>query len=345
MGIIPSSFIKTDDSKSQSYDLKVKVVLLGDASVGTSIMVRCFWDQQAQYETYVSYEIDAAGIDVNVNMKMLDFDGMKVRTELSDKGGHRLVEISNNAEKVYKAASAVLICYSYRNRKSFQEAKTWLRHAHDYAIKKWKRLKEGERELLSKDEKTSWWPIRTFLVATDYVGNEIEGGNERDDGRCDQKFLDGGFTRTYLECELRRVNHPAFGLSGVAKMISSYLPVDSARRVGVVTGRALALAYTVGFTEVKLSDSKSVAHLISKLINQSIRSKHPKQYRKSSCDDRKLNPNGISLRQDFLGGFNSKQIDDTLGIDQDWSGKGRKDDKARYTTRRKMRANSLDNMW
>jgi len=98
----------TEGLKKSGFDSKVKLVLVGDSGVGTSLMVMRFWDEQTAYQTYVSFGFQKAGVELNI--KTLEFDGRRVRTELSDYSGHSPQDaIANN---IYDSASAVKICFS-----------------------------------------------------------------------------------------------------------------------------------------------------------------------------------------------------------------------------------------
>jgi len=133
MGITTSSTSSYSTATNKDhYDCKVKMVLLGGQNVGTSAMVKDFWDEQQQYQTYVSFEFAAGGVEVNI--KTLDFRGKRVRTELADNAG-RILPSDPLAEAIYDNANAVLICYSHRKRSSFDQAKKWLEHTHRYAMK------------------------------------------------------------------------------------------------------------------------------------------------------------------------------------------------------------------
>mmetsp|Transcript_10027 Transcript_10027/g.13970 ORF Transcript_10027/g.13970 Transcript_10027/m.13970 type:complete len:321 (+) Transcript_10027:277-1239(+) len=275
---------RTHTSSNEAYDCKVKMILLGDYSVGTRAMVMRFWDEQSQYQTYISVDFGAGSVEMNI--RTLDYQGKRVRTELSDNAGRSPCDTV--ADTIYDSASAVLICYSHRNASSFHNAKKWLEHAHKYATRSRSKDTNGRR--------AKWWPKRVLVIGTDHYDEEDVKQRSQLHAKTEGQFLESGFTRKQVQSELKRISHPIFKSSGISNLCITYLSADKLRRIGMFNGRALASIYTVNFAEVKLADSKSVTQVFTSLIDSTIALMRPT--RRSLHSDKRTEREGIQFDND-----------------------------------------------
>lgn len=128
------------------YDVLVKTLTLGDATVGKTSLVRRFCDNEFQTNT-------SATIGIDFKRKDLEWSGAKIRVQIWDTAGqHRFRTITPN---YLKAAGGVVICFSVTDRDSFDGVSLWLQQISEHAGNDVKRVLIGNKMDLPEHRQVS----------------------------------------------------------------------------------------------------------------------------------------------------------------------------------------------
>ena len=102
------------------YDYLVKVVLIGDATVGKSCLLLRFCDRRFRAD-------HSATIGVEFGCRVLESQGFRFKMHGWDTAGQELYR--SVARSYYRFAAVVLLVFDLTNRQSFEHLYTWLEEA------------------------------------------------------------------------------------------------------------------------------------------------------------------------------------------------------------------------
>mmetsp|Transcript_404 Transcript_404/g.544 ORF Transcript_404/g.544 Transcript_404/m.544 type:complete len:217 (+) Transcript_404:73-723(+) len=108
----------------QPYDIKLKVLMIGDSGVGKSCLVLRFGKNQ-----FTSSFMTTIGIDFQI--KTIEIDGKRVKLLLWDTAGQERFHTITNA--YYRGAHGVLLVYDVTDTNSFGNVTTWMNNIHQHA--------------------------------------------------------------------------------------------------------------------------------------------------------------------------------------------------------------------
>ena len=105
-----------DDSISDSYDQKIKIMIIGETLVGkTAIITR--YTKKVFGETYLS----TVGIDFQ--NKPLNINGKKINVEIWDTAGQE--RFRNIAKNYFQSSDGFLLVYDITNKETFDKLNDW----------------------------------------------------------------------------------------------------------------------------------------------------------------------------------------------------------------------------
>jgi len=116
---------------SSSYDLLIKLLIIGDSGVGKSCMLLRFVD-----DSYTSSFITTIGIDFKI--KTIELDGKRVKLQIWDTAGQERFRTITTA--YYRGAMGLLLVYDVTNDDSFRNVTNWSRNVDQHAAENVDRL-------------------------------------------------------------------------------------------------------------------------------------------------------------------------------------------------------------
>ncbi|KAH8647006.1 GTP-binding protein SAS1 [Ilyonectria robusta] len=111
--------------KHFNYDMLVKVLLVGDASVGKSDILLRFSD-----ENYTPSYIPTIGIDFKI--VKLEINGKIIKLQIWDTAGQERFRTITTA--YYRGAMGILLVYDVTDERSFQNILTWNANIGEHAV-------------------------------------------------------------------------------------------------------------------------------------------------------------------------------------------------------------------
>lgn len=112
------------DPKNQQFDLLVKILMLGNSSVGkTWLLIR--YSQEIE----PSHSIATIGIDFKV--KFVSVDGSRLKLQIWDTAGAE--RFQSLTTSVYRNAHGVVLIYDISERASFKSIEAWISQIHRHA--------------------------------------------------------------------------------------------------------------------------------------------------------------------------------------------------------------------
>mmetsp|Transcript_8026 Transcript_8026/g.13868 ORF Transcript_8026/g.13868 Transcript_8026/m.13868 type:complete len:200 (+) Transcript_8026:71-670(+) len=106
------------------YDHLVKVLLIGDSSVGKSCLLLRFVD-----DTYTESYISTIGADYKI--KDLSIDNARVRLQVWDTAGQERFRTITSS--FYRGSHGIMVVYDVCNKESFTNVSSWLQEVNRYA--------------------------------------------------------------------------------------------------------------------------------------------------------------------------------------------------------------------
>ena len=104
-------------SRRNPYDLKFKLLMIGDSGVGKSCLILRFSDDQ-----FTSSFITTIGIDFKI--KTVEILGKRIRLQLWDTAGQERFRTITNA--YYRGADGILLVYDVTDDHSFMNIRNWM---------------------------------------------------------------------------------------------------------------------------------------------------------------------------------------------------------------------------
>ena len=115
-------------SENDNSDLTIKILLLGDSSVGKTCFLKRYTDNTFQ-DAYLS----TIGFDFKFKFVTLD-NGKTVKVQLWDTAGQE--RFRTIAKSYYKGAHGIILIYDVTNRKTFENIRKWLNQISNEASNK-----------------------------------------------------------------------------------------------------------------------------------------------------------------------------------------------------------------
>ena len=138
-----SSRMQSDDSDNQDYDLKFKIMILGESMVGkTSFITRYTLDKFG--ERYLC----TIGIDFQV--KIVSKNGKEIKLQIWDTAGQE--RYRNVAKSYFQSSQGFIVCYDISNKNSFNQVKYWVEQIKSISDEKTKCILVGTKCDLSERE-------------------------------------------------------------------------------------------------------------------------------------------------------------------------------------------------
>ncbi|CAN6663721.1 ras-related protein Sec4p [Trichomonascus vanleenenianus] len=109
---------------TRTYDLLVKLLLIGDSGVGKSCLLLRFCEDQ-----FTPSFITTIGIDFKI--RTIDLDGKRVKLQVWDTAGQERFKTITTA--YYRSAMGILLVYDVCDRKSFNNIRTWYENVKEHA--------------------------------------------------------------------------------------------------------------------------------------------------------------------------------------------------------------------
>ena len=106
-----------NDEEKKDSDLTIKLLLIGNAFVGKTLIVQKFIDN-----TFSKTTLSTIGVDLQ--SKIIDINGKKVKYLIWDTAGEDRMKTMTYS--YYRGCHAILIVYDVTEQKSFQNVITWV---------------------------------------------------------------------------------------------------------------------------------------------------------------------------------------------------------------------------
>ena len=103
--------------ENDAYDYLLKVVIIGDATVGKSCLLLRFFDKRFRAD-------HSATIGVEFGCKLVERDGFRFKVHGWDTAGQELYR--SVTRSYYRSAAVVLMVFDVTNRQSFENLHSWM---------------------------------------------------------------------------------------------------------------------------------------------------------------------------------------------------------------------------
>ena len=138
-----------NEIEKKDSDITIKLLLIGNAYVGKTLIVQKFLDNTFSKTTM-------ATIGVDLQYKVLDINGKKVKYLIWDTAGEDRMKTMTYA--YYRGCHVVLIVYDVTSKKSFENVTTWVECVDKFAKSNVLRILVGnktdleDKRVISKEE-------------------------------------------------------------------------------------------------------------------------------------------------------------------------------------------------
>lgn len=109
------------------YDYTLKTIIIGDACVGKSSLLRRLID-----DTFAKNYISTIGVDFRI--KKIEIKKKIVKVQIWDTAGQE--RFRSIIRSYYKDADIILICYDVTNKETYNNVKKWVDDAHNFGNSK-----------------------------------------------------------------------------------------------------------------------------------------------------------------------------------------------------------------
>ena len=140
-----------NEIEKKDSDITIKLLLIGNAFVGKTLIVQKFLDNTFSKTTMTT-------IGVDLQYKVLDINGKKVKYLIWDTAGEDRMKTMTYA--YYRGCHVVLIVYDVTSKKSFENVTTWVECVDKFAKSNVLRILVGnktdleDKRVISKEEGT-----------------------------------------------------------------------------------------------------------------------------------------------------------------------------------------------
>ena len=138
-----------NDEEKKDSDLTIKLLLIGNAFVGKTLIVQKFIDN-----TFSKTTLSTIGVDLQ--SKIIDINGKKVKYLIWDTAGEDRMKTMTYS--YYRGCHVILIVYDVTEQKSFQNVTTWVECVDKFAKSNVLRILVGnktdleEKRVISTEE-------------------------------------------------------------------------------------------------------------------------------------------------------------------------------------------------
>lgn len=109
---------------TRTYDILIKLLLIGDSGVGKSCLLLRFCEDQ-----FTPSFITTIGIDFKI--RTIDLDGKRCKLQVWDTAGQERFKTITTA--YYRGAMGILLVYDVCDAKSFENVRTWYANVQQHA--------------------------------------------------------------------------------------------------------------------------------------------------------------------------------------------------------------------
>jgi len=138
-----------NDEEKKDTDITIKLLLIGNAYVGKTLIVQKFIDNQFSKST-------VSTIGVDLQSKIIDINGKRVKYLIWDTAGEDRMKTMTYS--YYRGCHVILVVYDITDRKSFQNVTTWVECIDKFAKSNVLRILVGnktdleDKRVISNDE-------------------------------------------------------------------------------------------------------------------------------------------------------------------------------------------------
>jgi len=100
-----------------AYDQLIKLIIIGDTSVGKTSLVVRYCDGGFEPKTYLS----TVGVDFKT--KVVEIDGRSIKVQIWDTAGQE--RFKNITRAYYRGANGIILVYDVTSRQTFESIRTW----------------------------------------------------------------------------------------------------------------------------------------------------------------------------------------------------------------------------
>ena len=125
-----------DDEEKKEADITIKILLIGNAFVGKTLIVQKFIDN-----TFSKSTVSTIGVDLQ--SKVIDINGKKVKYLIWDTAGEERMKTMTYS--YYRGCHVILIVYDVTDRKSFENVTTWAECVDKFAKSNVLRISVGNK--------------------------------------------------------------------------------------------------------------------------------------------------------------------------------------------------------
>ena len=115
--MLPSEEEEEEYSIEEDFDEKIKIMLLGDSSVGKSSILRKYCKNE-----FLGKYITTIGIDFQI--KNLTIDNKKIKVQIWDTAGEERYKVVTKS--YFNSSNGFIIIYDITNRESFCNVNNWI---------------------------------------------------------------------------------------------------------------------------------------------------------------------------------------------------------------------------
>ena len=136
-----------NDEDKKDSDITIKLLLIGNAFVGKTLIVQKFIDN-----TFSKSTMSTIGVDLQ--SKIIDINGKKVKYLIWDTAGEDRMKTMTYS--YYRGCHVILIVYDVTNQKSFENVTTWVECVDKFAKSNVLRIlpdfiEEKDKKFISKE--------------------------------------------------------------------------------------------------------------------------------------------------------------------------------------------------
>ena len=136
-----------NDDENKGSDITIKLLLIGNAYVGKTLIVQKFIDN-----TFSKSTVNTIGVDLQ--SKVIDINGKKVKYLIWDTAGEDRMKTMTYS--YYRGCHVILVVFDVTDRKSFQNVTTWVECIDKFAKSNVLRILVGNKtDLVEKRQITT----------------------------------------------------------------------------------------------------------------------------------------------------------------------------------------------